>query len=498
MSCITAIKGFDPDVTVVEFRPELPQPLFRELPPAGAYPVSKLGPTLSAAAEAIHDIIQAPIEICAQSVLAAATLAAQAHADVVLPHGAARPLSCFFLTIAASGERKSSADGLALRAVREREKALRQEADAAMGSFLNAHTAWEAARKKATQQKGTQGAIKVALDAPLGPEPGAPLTPILTVAEPTLEGLIKLLAVGQPSVGVFAAEGGQFLGSHGMTQENKLRTATGYSALWDGEAVKRVRVGDGVTVLPNRRVSMHLMAQPEVSAVFLSDRLLADQGLLSRFLISYPPSAMGTRLWRDPSQASRDKLASYNARLTHMLRSPMPLAEGTRNELAPRPLPFSLEARALWIDYANNVEERLQSDGAYHPITGLANKLGEHAARLAAVLTLVDDLHARQITGETLAAGIALAEYYAGEALRLHMSGAVDPKLADAEKLRLWCLKQPTRQVSVRDISRRGPNSIRVTAKARELVQILLDHGWLTLLDDASKREVYRVHGHDL
>ena len=456
-----------------------------------------LGPTLSAAAAAIHDIVQAPIEICAQSVLAAATLAAQAHADVVLPHGAARPLSCFFLTIAASGERKSSADGLALRAVREREKALRQEADAAMGSFLNAHTAWEATRKKATQQKGTQGAIKVALDA-LGPEPEALLTPILTVAEPTLEGLIKLLAVGQPSVGVFAAEGGQFLGSHGMTQENKLRTATGYSALWDGDAVKRVRVGDGVTVLPGRRVSMHLMAQPEVSAVFLSDRLLADQGLLSRFLITSPPSAMGTRLWRELALPSQLKLASYSARLTHMLQSPTPLAQGKCNELAPRALPLSVDARALWIEYVNDVERRLQSDGDYRSIAGLANKLGEHAARLAAVLTLVDDLKAQQITDETLAAGIALAEYYAAEALRLHMSGAVDPKLADAEKLRLWCLKQPARQVSVRDISRRGPNSIRVTAKARELVQILLDHGWLTLLDDGSKREVYRVHGHDL
>ena len=125
MTAIPAFKGFDPsDVNIVDFEPEPPQPLFRELPPADEYPVSRLGPTLSAATEAIHDITQAPIEICAQSVLAAATLAAQGHADVVLPHGAVRPLSCFFLTISASGERKSSADGEALRAVREQERAL--------------------------------------------------------------------------------------------------------------------------------------------------------------------------------------------------------------------------------------------------------------------------------------------------------------------------------------------------------------------------------------
>ncbi len=41
------------------------------------------------------------------------------------------------------------------------------------------------------------------LDA-LGPAPLTPLTPMLTCPEPTYEGMCRLFAVGQPSIGIFA------------------------------------------------------------------------------------------------------------------------------------------------------------------------------------------------------------------------------------------------------------------------------------------------------
>ena len=88
---------------------------------------------------------------------------------------------------------------------------------------------------------------------------------------------------------------------HGMADDAKLRTASGLSALWDGAAIKRVRV-DGTTILPDRRLSAHLMMQPDVAAGWLSDRVLADQGLLSRVLVSAPGSNAGIRFWREWSE----------------------------------------------------------------------------------------------------------------------------------------------------------------------------------------------------
>src|SRR5881275_2161246 len=111
-----------------EVKPEPPRPLMRELPPADPFPTDALGNVLGAAARAIHDRVQAPLAICGQSALAAAALAGQGHADVVLPigPGQSRPLSLYLVSIAASGERKSACDSEAMWPIRRREAVLRE------------------------------------------------------------------------------------------------------------------------------------------------------------------------------------------------------------------------------------------------------------------------------------------------------------------------------------------------------------------------------------
>src|SRR5262249_56256800 len=126
-----------------------------------------------------------------------------------------------------------------------------------------------------------------------------------------------------------------------MAEEAKLRTATGLSAAWDGEPIKRVRAADGTVVLPGRRVALHLMAQPDVAAIWMSDPLLIDQGLMSRVLMTAPEPATRTRLWHEPSSRSSADMSSYGRRLLDILERPLPLSAGTHNELAPRTLRLS-------------------------------------------------------------------------------------------------------------------------------------------------------------
>jgi Protein of unknown function (DUF3987) len=267
---------------------EPPRPLRRDPGAPDPFPIEALGEVLGAAAKAIHEKVQAPIAICAQSVLAAATLVVQARADIQLPTGQARPLSGYFLTVAGSGERKTSADREALWPIFHHERNLREQHEAELPAYLNARDAWEKQRVQILgnkKQYPDPASKRVALDE-LGPAPVAPLHPMLVCPEPTFEGLERLFAVGQPSMGVFSGEGGQFVGGHGMQKEAKLRTAAALSGLWDGDAIRRVRALDGATLLPGRRLSLHLMVQPDVANLLLCDRLLADQGL-----------ELGGRLW---------------------------------------------------------------------------------------------------------------------------------------------------------------------------------------------------------
>jgi hypothetical protein len=479
---------------------ERPRPLMRELPPADPFPLDALGDVLTPAARAIYDRVQAPLAICGQSVLAAATLAAQGHANVRLPTGHDKPLSNFFISVAATGERKTATDKEALWPFRKREQALREEYETAFPQYENAKIAGDKARDYAVRKaKGNRAAIRFALDS-LGPPPPAPLTPMLTCPEPTYEGLCKHLGIGHPTLGVFATEGGQFIGGHGMTPEAMLRTAAGLSCLWDGETIKRVRAADGVTILPSRRVALHLMAQPDVAAILLSDPLLLNQGLLSRCLVTAPESNAGSRLWHEPDSDSDAAIKRYGARILDILERPLPLVEGRTNELSPRVVSLATNARKIWIGFADNIEVQIAPDGALAQVKGLANKLPEHAARLAAVLALVADIEVSEISAEHLSAEIVLAEHYAAEALRMFEGSRIDADLILAQKLLSWLVGSWTEPaISLLDIYQNGPNAIRDKAAATKLVKILEDHGSLhrilggALVAGQHRRDAWRI-----
>ena len=64
-----------------------------------------------------------------------------------------------------------------------------------------------------------------------------------------------------------------------------------------------------------------------------------------------------------------------------------------------------------WLEYAQQVERELRPDGKYVSIRGLANKLPEHATRLAAVQCLFENLDAIEVSVEQVEAGIAFLIY---------------------------------------------------------------------------------------
>jgi Protein of unknown function (DUF3987) len=415
---------------------EPPRPLLREMLPADPFPLESLGGVVGGATEAIIDTVRCPAALAGQSALAAATLTAQAHANVELPHGRAAPLTSFFSTVGASGERKTEADRIALWPIEKREEALRAAHDVDFSVYEQHREAWEAQRRQIRRAQG-KGAAKTLEDKKaelraLGPPPEPPLTPMLTCPEPTFEGLCRLLAGGWPSVGVFSDEGGQFVGGYAMSEENRLKTAAALSGLWDGKPIRRVRAGDGVLIMPGRRVAMHLLLQPGVAMRLFRDDTLRDQGLLSRFLSSWPDTTAGLRLHRVPQPESDGKIKRYGARLLSILETPLPLAPGKRNELTPPTLRLSPRARRLLIQFGDHAERNLAEGGLFAPIRPLASKLAQHATRIAAVLALVDGLHAR-----CAEAGIRLAEHYAKEALRLMEVGTTASDLQRAERLRI-------------------------------------------------------------
>jgi hypothetical protein len=298
------------------------------------------------------------------------------------------------------------------------------------------------------------------------------------------------------SLGLFTAEGGQFVGGHGMSAEHRLKTAAMLSAIWDGQAIKRVRAGDGVTLLLGRRLSMHLMVQPDAAACFFSDPLLRDQGLLSRVLLTAPESIAGTRLFKEVTEEDEAMIRAYGARLLSILESRWPLADDHPNELTPRVIELSGGATAAWIAFHDHVESQSGSQGSLFPVRDFAAKIAEHAARIAGVLTIVDDVHAAIIETSVMESAIVLADWYLSEALRIMQGTRIDPTLVRAQQLLDWMLARESRSpVPFRDILRLGPNPTRTKARAEEAVKILIDHEWIE--DFVMKPRAVRLLGGD-
>jgi hypothetical protein len=225
---------------------------------------------------------------------------------------------------------------------------------------------------------------------------------------------------------------------------------------------------------------MHLMAQRAVADILFRDRLLADQGFLSRVLVSAPDSAMGSRLSHQEGPDTDRDLTVYHVQLLQILRAPLPLVPGKANELSPRDLPLSATAEVMWRGFADHVETEIAPGGSLEPVRGFANKLPEHAARLAAVLTLVQDIHATEIADFELAAGIELAQHYTAEALRLHGASGISEALRRAHELLDWLLvRWDEPLVSLADVYQFGPNSIRDADTSRRAIAVVEEHGWL-------------------
>ena len=126
-----------------------------------------------------------------------------------------------------------------------------------------AHALWKGERDRILQAakkgKGEKCTAAQADLAALGAEPAAPPSSDRTVTEPTFEGLTRLFATGQPSLGLFSDEGGQFLGGFAMNGDNRQKTLAALNDLWQGKPIRRTRAGEGHTTLYGRRLDVNKM-----------------------------------------------------------------------------------------------------------------------------------------------------------------------------------------------------------------------------------------------
>jgi len=196
---------------------------------------------------------------------------------------------------------------------------------------------------------------------------------------------------------------------------------------------------------------------------------------------------------------SAPEMHAYKSRMMQVLREPLPLVDDEANELAPRRMHLTSGAERLWLLFHDEVELLQGSGRKYSDVQSSASKAAEQAVRLAGVITLLDDLHTREISAAAMEAGIELAQFHLGEALRLHQGTQLDPELVLAAKVLAWGLKRPGRKFSLVELYQNGLAEVRKAARARAIMKILVAHGKArpvpdgVIYDGTLRREAFEV-----
>lgn len=474
---------------------------------APKFPIEALGEVLGEAAKRMAYYVQTPLGMAGQSVLAAASLVAQAHINVARGNIGTSPVSLFCLTVAESGDRKSSIDKLALKPVRDYEAQRYQQAKEDRQKHKADLAAWQLrydSITKAAASSSGKAAMSAAQEQQLAKEltahektrPQPPENSNITFEEPTAEGVWRHFQQGLPSAGLFSDEGVSFFNGHGMSAEAIGRTIGSLSQLWDGKPLTRTRAAEGESgVMAGRRLAAHLMVQPVVSAQVLANPLLLGQGFLARFLVCHEEGLMGGRFLfdRDVSEAAHNDPAiiRYWGGLNTTLSQPMPRDNET-GELQLKTLKVEGDAYAAWTQIHDGIEGQLKAGGAFVDIKAFGAKAAENTARIAAVLAFTehqsnlnfDDGECVITTDHIQRAGVLIAYYLESMGLRTG-EAQYDKEALAAGELLDW-IKKRGGQLTADDF-KSLPTAFRSAKKARELLEQLADMGHVKVLSYGGK-----------
>jgi hypothetical protein len=431
-----------------------------------AYPVDALPREILAAVEEVRAFVKAPIAMIASSAIGALSVATQAHVDVMRAEKLCGPTSLFLLTLGESGERKTKVDQCFLGAIQEyvrqqdeAAKPILKQHEAAIAAWQAQHDGMVAAIKEAAKKGKPIDRLRTDLEALAQEKPEAPRVPRLLRGDDTPESLAYSLAKTWPSAGVVSSEAGIVFGSHAMGKDSIMRNLALLNTLWDGgdHLVSR-RTSESFTVR-GARLTMALQIQETVLRSFF-DRtggLSRGSGFLARFLLSWPESTQGTRLYSEPP-AGWPALAAFNRRITAILNDPAPVDEA--GALSPVMLTLASDTKAAWIEFHDQIEVELGTGGELQDVRDIAAKIAENAVRLAALFQVFEH-GVGPIQLGCFEGASRIVAWHLHEARRFFGEIAIPPEMAHAARIEAWlidyCRKHGDTIVSTQDVLQRGP-----------------------------------------
>lgn len=379
----------------------------------GVYPAHLLPSLIGDAVVEVSTNLNVPVQLAAHAALATVSLVSQHFVNVQCPNFPPAPCALFLLAVSNSSGGKSLVEQRFLRAVTAFELKLKETAADSVPDFQARIKIWRDDERRLSKayldaSPGTE-ASRVIQEQRLLHEKSKPVPPSqreLRFADLSPQGLRDML-VAHSAVGILSPEAGPVM--NGPT----FSTPALLSGYWSGED-RPVALVSG-----NRRPTSPRLT---VSVVLQEDRFLAymknrgdeafGTGLLARFLPAFPVSFDSPGRKTLVEDAPEPKLDQFNTRVADILAQALPTPKERQN------LQLSEGARYYWKLFTEAVNNHLICGPDSDNIKSFFRKLGEHAARLAALFHYFDG-QLGDVSPEAMARAIVLCEWYVDEFIRM-------------------------------------------------------------------------------
>jgi hypothetical protein len=261
--------------------------------------------------------------------------------------------------------------------------------------------------------------------------------------------------------------------------------------IWDGNDFEPTRKTAKTKRISGRRCTANIMLQQTVFEKWQGKQndMSRAIGTSARFLTQRPKSTMGEREYQAPPERT-PKMQTFHDRVRDIMEITLPVDDEGR--LVPPVLQLSLEAKRMWIDYFNKVEESLKPGGEFTEVKDFASKNAEQAARISGVIHVFNYGLEGEIQPDTMEQSINLAEWYLHEAKRIFVTAGLPVEFKNAFILQKWikehCQLSQLSQLSQGLILKEGPNQLRDKKIRDDALKILEEHGAVILITEGKKK----------
>ncbi|ELW9546147.1 TPA: YfjI family protein [Klebsiella aerogenes] len=451
------------------------------------FPVNSFPPVLRNTITALHEDTGIPPELIGNVVLAAASLACQSHIHVIPPYSdTAEQCSLYLLTIAESGEGKTTINKQVMKPFYEFSARMKREFETQLVAYKRDHNIWKI--KQQALNSNLRQAIKKnysgeneakAIEEHAETEPERPLRPDFIYEDVSLKALVE--GLGEcPEAGFITDEAITFFKSYLKNNPGLLNKA------WDGEAFDFRRAdGEIYNIVPC--LTFSLMAQPGVFMAYIrkySD-VARNSGFLSRFLFSWVNSTLGNRGENTSHDLTNASLAHLHTRINELLE--MQRARFNHKDIVKKRLPLNEEAKAFWRKQWSETERRMATGNEWEHIRDIAAKSGANTLRIAAILTFFNNSDAETIDKKTMEQAFTIMDWYIRQASQLFYPMSERYQFEqDVRELHQW-LKHRFDQYNgcafpKNEVEKYGPSRLRRTEKLNPVLNQLIGQRMLTII----------------